>query len=129
MTSEPIDGEASDRLTVSSGFRTVTFQTDGKVAMPLIVSAEAAFEVDAKSVSPWKVTALPTVHVPVVMRRVLAAMVRPPVPRGPDATAPLSGLLLPPMARPPPVTLTPPAKVLAPESWSTPLPVLAMPPF
>ena len=129
MTSEPMDGEASARLTVSSGFRTLTFQTDGKVAMPLIVSAEAAFEVDAKSVSPWKVTALPTVHVPVVMRRVLAPMVKAAVPSGPEATTPESGLLLPPMARPPAVTFTPPAKVLAPESWSTPLPDLEMPPF
>ena len=106
-----------------------TFQTDGSVERPARVSDWAAVEVVAKSVSPRNAALLATVQVPVVMRRVLAAMVRVPVPSGPEVTTPESGLLLPPMARPPAVTDTPPAKVLAPESWSTPAPDFTMPPF
>ena len=107
----------------------VTFQAEGRVETPARVSVCAEVEVVAKSVSPRKVASFATVQVPVVISEVPAAMVSAPVPSGPEVTVPESGLLLPPMARPPAVTFTPPAKVLAPESWSTPAPDFTMPPF
>ena len=85
--------------------------------------------------APPIVRGLFSVFAPVEVKKVPEAIAKVPVPTGPLAKASATPvvalrevtLVLPPTARPPELTVTPPPKRFAPLSCSRPLPVLVMP--
>ena len=92
----------------------------------------APLPVLSKTGVPAKVSVLPTVRSELLTRSVVpAAIVTPAPPSGLPVkpTPPWEGVLLAPRTMPPPWTARPPANSLAPESWSSPVPVLTMATF